>query len=136
MSHAAATLTSASWSVDPESFRPESFRPEPFRSRLVPADGESAEIRRIGWLTPESVDSLVEDSRLCGRGARLEIRLSESHSHADRAWLTTLRATLRRRGVSVEVIEEGAATAAVARDLLASKLRIGSFAESYPGAAS
>jgi hypothetical protein len=132
MRQAAATPTIERWGIHPES-----FRPEPFRSRLVPADGEAAEIRRIGWLTPESVDSLVEDSRLCGRGARLEIRLSESEPRANRAWLTALKATLRRRGVSVEVIDEGAATAGVARELLASKLNVGSFApEAYQGAAS
>jgi hypothetical protein len=127
MRQATATPTIESWEI----------HPEPFRSRLVPADGEAAEIRRIGWLTPESVDSLVEDSRLCGRGARLEIRLSEPHPHADRAWLTTLRATLRRRGVSVEVIDEGAATARVARELLSSRLALRSFSpESFQGAAS
>jgi hypothetical protein len=127
MRQAAATSTIESFGI----------RPEPFRSRLVPADGESAEIRRIGWLTPESVDSLVEDSRLCGRGARLEIRLSESDPHGSRAWLTTLRATLRRRGVSVEVIDESAATKDVARELLSSRLHLRAFStEAFQGAAS
>jgi hypothetical protein len=92
--------------------------PEPFRSRLVPADHEAAEIRRIGWLTPESVQSLVEDSRLCGRGARLEIRLAEPAPRVTRNWVDPLTAALRRRGISVQVIDEGETTSSLARELL------------------
>ena len=92
--------------------------PEPFRSRLVPADQRAAEIRRIGWLTRESVQSLVEDSRFCGRGALLEIRLAEQSPRTSRDWVDPLRAALRRRGVSVQVIQESDSAASVARHLL------------------
>lgn len=90
--------------------------PEPFRSRLVPANTGAAEIRRIGWLTPESVQSLLDDSRLCGRGARLEIRLSSKTPAEGREWLASLTSRLRRRGISVEVIDESAGGAGVARE--------------------
>jgi len=92
--------------------------PEPFRSRLVPADRRAAEIRRIGWLTRESVQSLVEDSRFCGRGALLEIRLAEPPPRTGREWVDPLTAALRRRGVAVQVIQESESTASIARDLL------------------
>lgn len=92
--------------------------PEPFRSRLVPANVEVAEIRRIGWITPESVQSLVEDAELCGRGARLEIRLSDRTPESGRAWLAGLTTRLRRRGIAVEVIDESASGSAIAEELL------------------
>jgi hypothetical protein len=92
--------------------------PEPFRSRLVPADQRAAEIRRIGWLTRESVESLVEDSRLCGRGARLEIRLGEPAPRSNRGWVNPLTTALRRRGISVQVIDDDVAAFSAARQLL------------------
>ena len=80
--------------------------PEAFRSRFVPAGECGAEIRRIGWLTAETVESLIEDAELCGRGARLEIRLASAGAEAVSKSLAQLAARLRRRGVSLELILE------------------------------
>ena len=83
------------------------FEPVPFRARLVPANEGAREIRRIGTLTDESVRALLDDARLAGRGARLEIRLTESARPMSR-WLGEVAKLFHRRGIAVAVRTEPA----------------------------
>ena len=77
--------------------------PAPFRARLASRRGGS-EIGRIGWATPESLQALVDDTRLVGRGGRLEIRVPVEELPQARVWLESLAQAMRKRGVKLRVL--------------------------------
>jgi acyl carrier protein len=41
--------------------------------RIVPSDPSAGEIERVGWLTPYTAETIVEDALRAGNGSRLEV---------------------------------------------------------------
>lgn len=70
---------------------------------LPPGDDAARALERAGWLTPYTVETLVEDALRMGRGARLELTIDVHTSDAGLARVQEQFARLAARGVQVSV---------------------------------
>ena len=77
------------------------------RVRVVPPRGARAvALDRVTWLTPYVAETIGEDARRAGPGARLEILVPQPASRARLAAVAALFAWLARKGVEVSVTAE------------------------------
>jgi acyl carrier protein len=72
------------------------------RARVVPP-GERIGVERAGPLDPYTIEILTEDTRRAGRGARLEMELTEPTDEAGLAAARRWVAALVERGIDVSV---------------------------------
>ena len=79
------------------------------RAAVAPAGRGRASIERSGWLTPYTVETIAEDARGAGRGARLEIDVAADAHAASLGLVEDAFGWLRERGLEVSVRREGRA---------------------------
>jgi acyl carrier protein len=73
-------------------------------ARVLPPDGNATRaLERAGWLTPYTVETLVEDTLRMGRGARLELTLDGRTSDVGLTRVREQFARLAARGVLVSI---------------------------------
>jgi len=82
-------------------------QPARFVARIVPSEGRSGGIlEHGGWLTPYTVQTIVEDALRAGGGARLEVSVAASTEDTGLARVRDDFACLGQRGVLVTVWRE------------------------------
>ena len=79
-------------------------------ARVVPARGGA--IERAGWLTPYVAQSIGEDARRAGQGARLELGVGSGTSDAHLARVVEQFSWLSAHGIDVKVSRKPGAEAA------------------------
>ena len=67
------------------------------------AAGGAATIERVFWLDPQAVESVIEDARGTGTGARLEVQVDPTTPAEIVARVRGRFGELQRRGIAVEV---------------------------------
>ena len=78
--------------------------PVTLRARiLAPDDPPGWYLERNVPLTPYAVETIAEDARHAGRGARVELTLARDVSTSVLAWLRHRLGALRQRGIVVDV---------------------------------
>jgi hypothetical protein len=82
--------------------------PSLVRVRLVPPPGARASpLDRVTWLTPYEAETIGEDARRAGPGARLEVLIPGPASTTRLEAVKTLFAWLGAKGIDVSVRVDG-----------------------------
>lgn len=79
----------------------------PFRARIRTGEQGPGAIRIAGWLTPYELETLAQEARGMGRGARLELTLGANASEGRLEWVRRRFAGLGNRGIEVSVWRDG-----------------------------
>src|SRR5207253_11366713 len=81
--------------------------PSLVRVRVVPAAAAGwRELERVSWLTPDEAETIGEDARRAGPGARLEVTVPRLTSETRLAAVMSLIEWLATKGIDVIVRED------------------------------
>ena len=78
--------------------------PSVVRTRVTAREGgRSGTLERVTWLTPYTAETIAQDARRAGAGARLEVTVPKETSAARLAAVESMFAWLREKGIEVTV---------------------------------
>jgi len=82
--------------------------PSFIRARVIAPNGGIHSLERVSWLTPYEAETIAEDARRAGPGARLEVTVPPRASDENVAAVMTLFAWLEEKGIQVSVRRDDA----------------------------